>query len=66
MVAIAVAGVPMAEAAPTAVVDVPIAVDVPVAVLVSNAVALAAQGMTVVIRGAVLVHRAARSSSLKC
>ncbi len=51
--------------APTAVVAVPIEVDVR-AVLVSNAAALAAQGMTVVIREAVLVPRAVRNSSPKC
>jgi hypothetical protein len=56
----------VAEAAPTAVADVPIAVDALAVVLVSNAVALAAQGMTVVIREAVLLRLGDRSSFPKC
>jgi hypothetical protein len=47
-------------------VDVPIAADAPAAGRVSNAAALAAQGMTVVIREAALVLRAARNSFPKC
>jgi hypothetical protein len=56
-----------AEAAPTAVAHVPIAADAPAAAdRVSNAVPAAVPGMTVVIREAVPVRRAARSSSPKC
>jgi hypothetical protein len=57
-----------AEAAPTAVAHVPIAADAPAAAAdrVSNAVPAAAPGMTVVIREAVPVRRAALSSFPKC
>ena len=65
--AVAVARI-AAEAAPTAVAHVPIAADAPAAAAdrVSNAVPAAAPGMTVVIREAVPVRRAALSSFPKC
>jgi hypothetical protein len=66
--ATAVADARIVEVAPTVVVDVPIAVDAPAVVArVSNAAPVpVAQGMTVVIREAVPVLRAALSLFPKC